>query len=173
MHYRDSSIATHHSRGMVIGVDSSHGLKFEGGSTGGIITAVGDDDHISLGIAPKGLGVMGVGSSGTNIFFSGSTTPFRGYIRHTDTAVATPNFNSTGFMVVDTTHVITGVSAATLGGTTNWFIQAMPHNLSTDCIFVGARIGSTAGDVHCRLMKISTVTVAASTATISFLVTRV
>ena len=172
MEYRDSSIGTHYSRGIVAGVDSSHGVKIDGGSTGGAITAVGDDQHISLGIAPKGLGLLGLGSSGTNIFFAGSTSPFRGFVMVTDTAVATPNFATTNAMVMETTHAVTGVSAATAGATTNAFVLAHGHNLSTDCALVGAYVGSTAGQVHCRFIKCSTLTVGASTATISFLIVR-
>lgn len=162
MNYRDSSLATHHVRGMAFGVDSSHGVKVEGGSTGGVISAIGDDADISLTLKGKGAG---------GVFIGAGTAAISGYLRVTDTAVATPNFNSTNAMVMETTHTITGLPAATVGGTTNAFIQAMAHNLSTDCALVGVYVGSTAGQAHCRFLKASTLTVSASTATISFLVT--
>jgi hypothetical protein len=163
MQYRDSSIATHHGRGMVLGVDSSHGVKIEGGSTGGLIVPVGDDTDISISIQGKGAG---------GVFLGGSSSPFSGFLMATDTAVATPNFATTNAMVMETTHTITGLPAATAGATSNAFVLAHAHNLSTDCALVGAYVGSTAGQVHCRFAKVSTLTVGASTATISFLVVR-
>lgn len=173
MQYRDSSIATHYQRGIIAGVESSNAVRLEASSLGGRIDVVGDSATIDLYIEAKGTGDLNIGSSGQGLYFAGSTTPFRGYIRVTDTAVATPNFNTTNAMVMETTHTITGLPAATLGGTTNAFIQAMPHNLSTDCALVNCYVGSTAGQAHCRFAKVSTLTVASATATISFLVTRV
>jgi hypothetical protein len=163
MIYRDSSIGTHYGKGVVAGVESSHGVKISGGSTGGVVEAVGDDTDISLLLKGKGAG---------GVFIGNSSSPFSGFLMHTDTAVATPNFATTNAMVMETTHVITGVPAATVGGTTNAFIVAMPHNLSTDCALVNAYIGSTATEVHCRFLKASTLSVGASTATISFLIVR-
>jgi hypothetical protein len=162
MFYRDSSLATHYSRGNAFGVDSSHGVKIEGGSTGGVIQAIGDDTDISITLKGKGAG---------GVFLGAGTGSIGGYLRVTDTAVATPNFATTNAMVMETTHTITGLPAATAGATTNAFITAMAHNLSTDCALVGVYVGSTAGQAHCRFAKVSTVTVSASTATISFLVT--
>ena len=152
--------------------DSSHGVKLSGGSTGGVVEAVGDETNIGLTVRPKGSGPLVLGSSGGQVFIAGSTVPFLGYLRFTDTAVATPNFATTNAMVMETTHVITGLSSQTAGTPHTAFILANPHNLSTDCVLVGTYISDTAGDVHCRFAKHSTVTVAASTATIDFLVWR-
>lgn len=179
--------------------DSSHGVKLSGGSTGGLIEPCGDEANIALTIRGKGTGplqlgstasvltiggsgtisigssggTVNLGSSGGPVFIAGSTVPFLGFMRFTDTAVATPNFATTNAMVMETTHIITGLPAATLGGTTNPYVLAVPHNLSTDCALLHAYVGSTAGDVHCRFAKVSTLTVAATTGTISFLVFRV
>jgi len=49
--------------GIVSNVESSHGVLLDGGSTGGIITAVGDDANISLRIRPKGTGSLILGST--------------------------------------------------------------------------------------------------------------
>lgn len=172
MQYRDSSIATHTGRGVIAGHESSHGVRLEGGSTGGVVEAVGDDTDISLTVRAKGAGGVTVGSSGQAIFLAGSSTPFAGFQRVTDTGVATPNFATTNAMVMETTHTITGLPAATAGATTNVFVLANPHNLSTDCALLHTYVGSTAGQVHCRFAKVSTLTVASATATISFLAFR-
>jgi len=154
---------THHGGAMVLGVDSSHGVELDGGSTGGFLRAIGDDANISLNLIPKGTGPLILGNSSTPVYLAGSTAPFLGPLRFTDTAVATPNFNTTNIMVMETTHVLTGAVPA-------WYVLAQARNLSTDCAYVGCYVGSTVGDVHCRFIKASTVTVSASTATIDFLV---
>lgn len=114
---------------------------------------------------------VNVGTSGAVVTVAGGS-PFSGFIKFTDTAVGTPNFATTNAMVMETTHVITGVTALTAGSTAGYFVLANGHNLSTDCALVGAYVGSTAGDVHCRFLKASTLSVGASTATISFLIVR-
>lgn len=156
---------THHNGAIVAGVFSSHGLELDGGSTGGFVRAVGDDANIALNLIPKGTGPLILGNSSTPVFVGGSTAPFLGPVRYTDTAVATPNFATTNAMVMETTHVLAGVNSS-------HFVLAQGRNLSTDCALVGCYPGSTAGDVHCRFLKASTLTVAASTATIDFLVFR-
>ena len=173
--------------------DSSHGVHLTGGSTGGIVQPCGDEDNIALTVRAKGAGPLnlvssgtftltstqvdivsteiGVGSSGAQVTIAGGA-PFSGFVKFTDTAVATPDFNTTNAMVMETTHAITGVAANTLGGTTGWFVIANPHNLSTDCALLHAYVSDTATEIHCRFAKVSTVAVSASTATISFLVIR-
>lgn len=172
MQYRDSSIATHYSKGVIAGVDSSNAVRIGPGPLGGVIDVVGDSATIDLHINAKGTGDINIGSSGQGVYLAGANARIGGFIYHTDTAVATPNFATTNAMVMETTHAITGVPAATPGATTNAFLLAHPHNLSTDCALVGAYVASTAGQVHCRFAKVSTLTVASATATISFLVFR-
>jgi hypothetical protein len=163
---------THHQGDFTAHVGSSHGVRLSGGSTGGIVEAVGDDTNVSLTIRSQGVGPITIGSSGQSVAFSGSSSPFSGFLYHTDTAVATPNFATTNAMVMETTHAITGVPARTDGATTNAFVIAMPHNLSTDAALLHAYIGSTADQVHVRFAKVSTLTVASATATISFAILR-
>ncbi len=195
-HYQ-GDIVTNVSSGGV--QNSSHGVQLTGGSTGGIVTAAGDEANIALRVLGKGAGplILGaatapvtilssnltigstgtlglgatstgnvtIGSTNSTIFIAGSTAPFSGFLRMTDTGVATPNFATTNIMVMETTHSFPGL-------TTNYFLIAQGHNLTTDALLCNAFIGSTAGDIHCRFLKASTVTVAASTATISFLAIR-
>ena len=51
---------------VVSNVESSHGVRLSGGSTGGIVTAVGDDANISLNIRPKGSGGLILGTASTS-----------------------------------------------------------------------------------------------------------
>ena len=163
---------THFQYDVTAHVGSSHGVRLSGGSTGGIVEAVGDDTNVSLTIRGQGTGPITLGSSGANVFIGGSTVAWTGFLFATDTAVATPNFATTNAMVMETTHTITGVSSQTAGQAGSVFVIAQPHNLSTDCALLHTWVGSTADQVHCRFAKVSTLTVAASTATISFLVIR-
>lgn len=59
---------THFSGDVVSNVDdSSHGVKLSGGSTGGVVEAVGDETNIALTVRGKGSGGVAIGSA------SGST----------------------------------------------------------------------------------------------------
>ena len=54
--------------------DSSHGVKLSGGSTGGMVEAVGDDANISLTVRGKGTG---------GVFLGASTAALGGIFLHT------------------------------------------------------------------------------------------
>ena len=191
MHFRSTNQSYVHYQGDIISnvssrtgfgqIVSSHGVHLTGGSTGGIVTAAGDEANIALRISPKGTGPLVLGVSGASTvvwstlnsltvssggnFQLGSTAPLAGIVRQSDTAVATPDFNTTNMMVMETTHTIAGANSSC-------FLVANSPNLSTDCAIVGVFAASTAGQVHCRLMKTSTLAVAVTTATINFLMYR-
>lgn len=157
---------------------SSHGVHLTGGTTGGVITAAGDEANVTLNVTGKGTAPVIIGNSSSPITLGGSTmtlssgsvvqvgstAPWAGDFRQVS-SFATPNFATTNAMVMETTHVVTGANSS-------HFIVANGANLSTDCALVGVYAGSTVGDVHCRFAKVSTLTVAAATATMRFLVTR-
>jgi hypothetical protein len=158
---------------------SSHGVQLSGGSTGGIVTAAGDEANVTLNLTGKGTGAVIVSNSSSPLVYGGggitlstggtfqigSTAPFAGWIRFTDTAVSTPDFTSTNKMVIETTHAITGVNSS-------HFVDAQGVNLSTDCCLANSYPGSTVGEVHCRFIKVSTLAVTVTTATIQFVITR-
>ena len=55
---------THFSGDVVSNVDdSSHGVKLSGGSTGGVVEPVGDEDNIVLNVRGKGAGGVNLGST--------------------------------------------------------------------------------------------------------------
>lgn len=164
---------THFQYDVTAHVGSSHGVRLSGGSTGGIVEAVGDDTNISLTVRGQGSGAVSVGSSGQTVFVAGSTAPWGGLVRYLDTAVSTPvAFNDTECgRVAETTHVLVGASSITAGGQGH-FITANSVNLPAAVGIAGAYIGSTGNDVHVRFVKGSTVAVAATTCTVQFLLTR-
>jgi hypothetical protein len=59
--------------GIVSNVESSHGVLLDGGSTGGIVTAIGDDANITLRIRGKGTGAVVLGNSSSPVLFGTST----------------------------------------------------------------------------------------------------
>lgn len=74
MNNRSTANAFVHFGGEVISnVESSHGVQLGGGSTGGTITAFGDDANIALTIRAKGSGIVTVGDSSNGSAMAGST----------------------------------------------------------------------------------------------------
>ena len=55
---------THYQGDVTAQVGSSHGVRLSGGSTGGIVEAVGDDTNVSLLLRGQGTGIVTVGSAG-------------------------------------------------------------------------------------------------------------
>jgi hypothetical protein len=155
---------------MTAHVDSSHGVRLSGGSTGGIVEAVGDDTNVNLTVRAQGAGTLILGSSGQTVQIGGSTSPFQGMIYFQDTAVTLPDIASTdsGRSSAVTTHTITGITTGSV----------VVANLRDDTNSLSIVLGevsvsrSTAGQVHCQFIKTDTVAFAATTATITFLAFR-
>lgn len=166
MQFRSSNSKFTHFQGDVLSNidDSSHGVKLSGGSTGGLIEACGDETNIALTVRGKGSGGLTLGSSGSAVLIGGSTAPFGGFLRQVS-SFATPNFASTNAMVMETTHAFTGINSS-------YVLVANGVNLSTDCALLNVYAASTAAQFHCRFAKVSTLTVAATTATISVVAIR-
>jgi hypothetical protein len=194
MEYRSTNPSQHLLHNVVAGVESSHGVEIgtHPTSTGAAIQSVGDDANITLSIFAKGAGSVVVGNSsnplslgtassavslgstlvtigatGGQILMAGSTAPFSGFVRFTDTAVSTPAaFNDTTCgRVAETTHVLTGVNSS-------HYLIPTCLNLPAGISLAGAYAGSTVGDVHLRLVKGTTAAIAATSCTINFLAFR-
>jgi hypothetical protein len=54
--------------------NSSHGIHLTGGSTGGIVTAAGDETNIALNVFGKGTGPLVLGSTGAAAVLNSTTT---------------------------------------------------------------------------------------------------
>ena len=59
--------------GIVSNVESSHGVLLDGGSTGGRVTAIGDDANISLTVKGKGTGGVTIGDSSQAVVIAGTS----------------------------------------------------------------------------------------------------
>ena len=79
MDYRSTNARFVHYGGDITShIQSSHGVQLSGGSTGGIVQAVGDDANISLNILGKGTGSIVLGNSSQSVFVGTSTRALKG-----------------------------------------------------------------------------------------------
>lgn len=85
MDYRNADNASHLSKGLAVGVESSNGVELGGGSTAGTITATGDTTAANLFIRAKGTGNLRVGDSSNVVYIGASTSAFGGMNRGTST----------------------------------------------------------------------------------------
>jgi hypothetical protein len=86
MEYRSTNTGITISNDGLFGAGSSHGVQLRGGSTGGIVEAVGDDNNISLTIRGKGTGGVVLGNSSQSVTIgSGSGSPLKGFFTSTST----------------------------------------------------------------------------------------
>ena len=161
---------THFGGDVTAQVNSSHGVRLSGGSTGGIVEAVGDDTNVTLTLRAQGTGALILGSSGQPVQIGGSTSVFRGMIAFQDTAVTLPSWTSTqsGISTVLTTHTITGI---TTGSIVFGNLRDDTGTLSVALAAVSVS-RSTANEVHCQFVKTTTLAFTGTTATINFLAFR-
>ena len=173
---------THFGGALVVGSELGSGIELNPNSSGSApnIMPAGDETNKGIGLYSKGSGTISIGSSANqpvsfvstavtlssgSVLQVGSTAPFAGFIRQISTGVATPDFTSTGMMGIISTETMVGVNSS-------HFVLANPVNLSTAVHITRAWAGSTAGSINLHWTKISTVTIAASTATVRFLAFR-
>lgn len=158
MNYRDSSIATHYTRGVIVGADSSHGVRLEGGSTGGVIEAVGDDANISLSVKQKGSGALQLGN--------GSTSPLLMIQRHRiDWTIGALSSAGTAGASVDSTVTLSGATTNSI-----FVTQVLRPLNSTEStgLYVTVRC-STADELRVTTLNTGPSTLSGSTASIHVL----
>lgn len=84
--------------GVSSGGGSSHGVHLTGGSTGGLVTASGDETNIALQVTGKGSGVLQLGSSLSAVQIGDSTSAvsgvFRYVVQYTSPAIEASSFTA-------------------------------------------------------------------------------
>jgi hypothetical protein len=106
----------HHQGDITAQVGSSHGVRLSGGSTGGILEAVGDDTNVTLTIRGQGASTVVIGStnqgvrlnSTTVVIGSVSTTALAGIQRYT--VEFTPAALSSGPAQSESTLTVSGLT---------------------------------------------------------------
>lgn len=106
MEYRSTNAGQHLSNDLVAGVGSSHGVQLRGGSTGGLVEAVGDDSNISLTVRGKGTGSVFIGNSSQSVVFGGASgLSFKGFFTSTNTwALAAVSSGQVGELTFASSH---------------------------------------------------------------------
>lgn len=185
MEFANSSLSQHLRRGAAFDKDSSHGVQIEGGSTGGQISAIGDDANISIALYGKGTGRVALGNSSSPvtmlgaqtftadvtistgiIVMHGSTAPYLGPIRSHSSNLTTPAFSTAQCEVDSTTFTLTGVNSSHM-------VVVNPVNLSTTILYSHAYVTSTANQIRMCFSKApTTVAVGASTFSANVIVFR-
>lgn len=72
----------HFTGDVTAGVDSSHGVRLRGGSTGGILETVSDDANAALHIRAAGTGNILIGNSSQSVRLGNSTSFIAGVQRY-------------------------------------------------------------------------------------------
>lgn len=153
MQYRDSSVATHTAKGYIAGVESSHGVRIEGGSTGGVVEPVGDDTDITLNVRGKGAGGVQYGV--------GSTSPLLNIQRaRIDWTIGALSSAGTAGASIDSTVTYAGATTNSI-----FIIQALRALNSTEStgLYLFAKC-STANELRVTTLNTGPSTLSGSTA---------
>ena len=133
------STGTHFGNDLVAAVESSHGVRLTGGSTGGIVEAFGDDANITLRVRGQGTGGVVLGNSSSPVTFGGSltfggasTTPIatvqRYLVQFTPPALAANAANQSTITVTGLTtsaYGLTFTPTSTLSPVYTWQVQCV------------------------------------------------
>jgi hypothetical protein len=130
----------HYGGDLTAHVESSHGVRLSGGSTGGIVEAVGDDTNVSLRIRSQGAGGISIGANSSQaVTFSGSTRGFKGFF----VAVSTYSHGAIG--VHRSTEIeIASTTADVDPGDFVAVTSFEPAAESSQVVFAGIRLSTTA-----------------------------
>ncbi len=122
MEYRSSNASgfVHFGGDVVSNVNSSHGVRLSGGSTGGVVETVGDDTSASLLIRAKGAGGITIGNSSQAVTIAGS-----------------------GFSVGTSTAVMKGIYAKT----STWSNAAISSGAVAELTFASTTFDVSLGDL--------------------------
>lgn len=92
---------------IISNVESSHGVRLTGGSTGGIVTAVGDDANITLRVAGKGTAATRIGNSSSPAMLGNSTMTISAIERYV-VEFTEPDLAASSW--VNSTYTVTGLT---------------------------------------------------------------
>ena len=165
MRFRSSNSKFTHFQGDVLSNidDSSHGVMLSGGSTGGVVSPVGDEANVGLTVRSKGTGPLTIGSTGsaltlnstTTIIGSGSTTPIadveRYLVQYTVPALSSGPFAS------ESTVTVAGLTTNSI-----LMLQNRLINNSTGQVSLHARC-STANELTIQFVSNDASTLSGST----------
>lgn len=125
------STGVHFGNDLVSNVESSHGVRLTGGSTGGIVESFGDDANIALRVQGKGTGPTILGNSSSPVMLGASTTaltPQRYLVQFTPPALAANAASQSTITVTGLTTSAFGMTftpTSTLSPVYTWQVQCV------------------------------------------------
>jgi hypothetical protein len=125
---------THFGGDVTAQVNSSHGVRLSGGSTGGIVEAVGDDTNVSLRLRAQGSGPITIGTSSNAVTAAGGlTAPL------ISTGITSTHIN------LQSTRVSIGSSAA--GISTSYLMRVWRERIDFTVPVMAVNAGAEVGDI--------------------------
>lgn len=115
---------THHGGDITAQVNSSHGVRLTGGSTGGIVESVGDDTNVTLTLRAQGAGGVVIGNSSQAVTLAGPSTGF-----------------------IASTHISLNSSRVQFAGSTTTFIAIRRVRIDFTVPAMAANAGAEVGDI--------------------------
>lgn len=140
---------------IVSNIESSHGVRLTGGSTGGVVEAFGDDANISLAVRGQGTGSVVIGNSSQSVLLGNSTTSLSAVQR---------------YLVQWTVPALSSASSAestvTVAGLTTNAVLVLQHRVKLNSTVTGVTVTarcSTAAELTIETHNISQSSLSGST----------
>src|SRR3990167_8676599 len=148
--YRRSSSGTHFQREIIAAVDSSHGVRLDGGSTGGIVEAFAEDTSASLTVRAKGAGILTLGQSTSPVLIPGSS--------FTLGTSSSPGRITVSTLAITSSQITLGSTASSIviGNSTTYFTAVQRYLVGASTIVIPVLAASQNTDVTYSVTGLST-----------------
>src|SRR3990167_1619676 len=142
---------THFGGDVTAQFNSSHGVRLSGGSTGGIVEAVGDDTNASLTIRAQGAGGITVGNSSQTV-----TVPLMASTGITSTHINLQSsriqIGTTGSLVVTSSNVALNSTRVSIGSSasgvsTSYLLRVWRERIDFTVPVMAVNAGAEVGDI--------------------------
>ena len=146
-------------------INSSHGIRLTGGSTGGIVTAAGDETNIALNITPKGSGPLFLNSTG--VLVGSRSTSAVAYIQRYRVDWTMPALSTAGVTAASADSTVT-----VTGATTNAMYilqQTQVYNSTNDPAVIAVARCSTVNELRITSINLGASSLSGSTVSANLL----
>lgn len=123
--YRRSSSGTHFQSELIARVESSHGVRLDGGSTGGIVEAFGEDTNIAMRVLAKNAAPLVLGNSSNTISLTGSSITLG--VSTSPITIAASSFALTSTQIT----IGSTASSIVIGNSTTYFTAIQRYLVAT------------------------------------------
>lgn len=119
---------------------SSHGVHLTGGSTGGVVTACGDEANVALKLTGKGTGPTQVGNSSSPVVLSGA-------LSITGAVTSTGALTVTGAATLNSTAISLNSTKISFAGDTSYLMAVRRVRVDFTIPAMAVNAGAEIGDV--------------------------